>query len=285
MNVLVTGVTSSLGVEVAGALKGKGFRVVGTVRSNKSGLTQNNTDDTIILDLEDVESFENITEKFDAIVHIAALTNGKARDLMTVNGTGTYHLIERAKRLGIGAIVHVSAISVYGYHPSGTVNENTRISENCPYGASKWAAESYLREARARIRGVSVRSPAILQKNYSKHLLGRIRNSMINDLSLKLENPEFKFNNIVTKVTLANFLVDLLQNIPEGYAAFPVAAERPIRFSEVVKLISEHVGYKGEIEWATSGRTPFSIDYRAAVRYGFRPISVEQSLHWWFNQV
>lgn len=285
MKIFITGVSSSLGLKVAEIGKQRGFKIGGSVRSSKLPFDSEFVDTVVGLDLEDSRSFENIPEGFDCVVHVAALSYGSPSDLMLATGLGAFHLLERAKSLRIQSLIHVSAVSVYGRAPTGLVGASTPVQHSTPYGVAKWAAECYLSVPESGVNCVSVRCPAILEKDYSPHLLGRLRDEMISGGNIKLSNPDFKFNNFVTLDTLANFLIDLVVNTPKGYNAFAIGSSEPQRFCKVIQMIAHEVGYTGSIDWVESISPPFSIGISDAVGYGFSPSSVHEGLCWWFNEL
>lgn len=285
MNILITGINSSLGIRVAEIAKGKGYRVVGSVRSARLPFESIYLDNLIALDLDIPNSFLNITEQFDSIIHIAAQSYGDPKKIMLSTGLGAFYLLERAKILGIKSILHVSAVSVYGRNPIKQVNYNTTIRHSSPYGAAKWAAECYLSEPECGVNCASIRCPAILEKNYSPHLLGRIRDQMLEKNRITLSNPHFGFNNFVTLDSLSHFLVNLVGNIPEGFSAFPLACKDSLSFLEVVQMLAKEFNYSGIIDWVDNCILPFSIDCDFAVNYGFEAHSVVDGLNWWFEKL
>ena len=106
--ILVTGITSPLGQAVGRKLQAEGHRVVGTLRSSRISAAGLPADELVALDLENKSSFTNINGGFDAFVHVAAASEGTAEVLMTITGLGTLHLVERAKFLSVGRIIHIS---------------------------------------------------------------------------------------------------------------------------------------------------------------------------------
>lgn len=283
MNILITGVSSSLGLKVAALGKRKGFRIVGSVRSSRLPFSSKFVDSLVTLDLEDPRSFKNIVGPFDSIIHVAALSVGSPSELMLATGVGSFHLLERAKFLGVRSLVHVSAVSVYGRDPRGIVAEETPLRHSSPYGAAKWAAECYLSDPESGVNCVSVRCPAILVKEDSFHLLARLRTKMKDEHLIELSNPDFKFNNFITIDNLAAFLIDLSVSTPKGYVAFPVGSKDPLPFSELVNRLRTEFGFSGDIVWKKGTSSHFQIDLSKAEKYGFVPLSVLEGLDWWFK--
>lgn len=286
MGVFITGVSSSLGLKVAELGKKRGFKISGSVRSTRlSSFRSEFVDNLVSLDLEDPSSFLNLKGEVDTIVHVAALSYGSPLELMLVTGLGTFNLVERAKALGVRSLIHVSAVSVYGHSPTGLLGASSPVSHSTPYGAAKWAAECYLNASQSVINCISIRCPAILEREYSPHLLGRIINKIKMDSPIKLTNPEFMFNNFVTLDSLAEFITNLIENVTNGYVAFPIGSKDPLAFSEVVALLAREFDSKSQIDWVNSETSPFSIDNTTAISYGFQPLPVLEGLRWWLGSL
>ena len=89
---------------------------------------------------------------FDAVVHLAALSNDPIGDLnpawtYDINLDGTVELARRAKEAGIGRFVFASSCSMYGAAPGeGLVSEEAPLRPLTPYAESKVRAEEGLFE-------------------------------------------------------------------------------------------------------------------------------------------
>jgi len=93
-------------------------------------------------------------EQPQAVVHFAAETHvdRSIRDpavFMETNCLGTQALLDTAKKFGVARFVYISTDEVYGEIEKGTFNEESPLSPNSPYAASKAAADlllsSYMR--------------------------------------------------------------------------------------------------------------------------------------------
>ncbi len=100
-------------------------------------------------------------EVFDAVMHLAAeshvdrsIEGGLA--FVETNVVGTQILLEAARRHGVGRFLHVSTDEVYGsLGPSGLFSEDSPLTPNSPYSASK-AASDLLALAAFRTHGQDV---------------------------------------------------------------------------------------------------------------------------------
>ncbi|NDB42707.1 MAG: NAD(P)-dependent oxidoreductase, partial [Actinobacteria bacterium] len=171
--ILVTGITSPLGQAVGRKLQAEGHRVVGTLRSSRISTAGLPADELVALDLENKNSFTNITGGFDAFVHVAAASEGTAEELMTITGLGTLHLVERAKILSVGRIIHISSMAVYGQISEQIATEETKVRHGRDLAAAKWAAETYIASSSCAKNSVSIRSPAIVGIRSHRHFLAQ----------------------------------------------------------------------------------------------------------------
>jgi dTDP-glucose 4,6-dehydratase len=87
----------------------------------------------------------------DVVVHFAAESHVdrsiyEPAPAMETNITGTFVLLQVARKLRVERFVHVSTDEVYGDLPSGTfADENSPLQPNSPYSASKAAADLLVR--------------------------------------------------------------------------------------------------------------------------------------------
>lgn len=283
MRILVTGISSSLAVCVCKLAKEKSHYVIGTTRRPIDAGKPDFVDKLIYLDLLNEVSFRNLTDDdLDAVIHIAGLSYGSVSDLMKATGLGTYYLLRRVEELNARAFVHVSGISAFGIINGGTVNSETRVSYQTPYGVAKWAAETYLAENNGSVKRVSVRSPAIVGSVTAPHFLGQLVRKLINQESkVLLKHPRFLFNNLIHEQDLALYLLWLADNTPDRYCCVPVGASEAIPLVDVVSFLVNVTRYRGVVEWVASSEEPFSIDLSEAQHLGFKPSSVLETLERW----
>jgi UDP-glucuronate 4-epimerase len=100
-------------------------------------------------DLRDARAVDEIfdREKFDAIAHLAARAGvrpsiGQAQLYYDTNVSGTLHLLEAARRVGLDRFIFASSSSVYGLSKTVPFSEDLHLTQTVsPYAATKIAGE------------------------------------------------------------------------------------------------------------------------------------------------
>lgn len=285
--ILVTGITSPLGQAVGRKLQAEGHRVVGTLRSSRISVAGLPANELVALDLENKSSFTNINGSFDAFVHVAAASEGTAEELMMITGLGTLHLVERAKFLSVGRIIHISSMAVYGQVEDQIVTEKTKVTHGRDLATAKWSAETYVAASSCASNSVSIRSPAIVGNRSHRHFLAQTFSQMKNQAELVIvSNPDFNLNNIVHEDVFADFINTLIRpRVILQYQAFPIASTDPIPLRKIVERLATETKYKGEIKWQSANSSPFSIDSSAAIELGYKPLTTQATLDLWMSQI
>ncbi|TXR56407.1 NAD-dependent epimerase/dehydratase family protein [Quadrisphaera setariae] len=147
MKILVTGTEGYLGCLLAPLLVEDGHDVTGLDTGYyKHGWLYNgvtSTVATIAKDIRDVQ-VEDL-RGFDAVVHMAELSNDPLGDLLgevtyEVNHKGSVRLATVAKEAGVGRFVYMSSCSVYGV-AEGTVDETSPVNPQTAYAICKARVE------------------------------------------------------------------------------------------------------------------------------------------------
>jgi nucleoside-diphosphate-sugar epimerase len=283
--VLLTGINSPLGQAIGRKLQAEGHSVIGTLRSSKINTHGLPADDLIPLDLEDELTFLNITESYDAFVHVAGMSTGSATEMMTSTALGSHHLISRARDLSIPRFIHISSMAVYGLGTEQIIGEKSPISHSHAYHAARWAAECYVKSERDQVEAVSIRPPAIAGTSTHNHFLSKILEKMFSqDATINATNPDFRFNNIVHEDAIAEFVSTLLdaESLPT-YRAVPIGSTDPIPLREIIDVMAKATNYTGQINWVQPKTPPFRIDSSGAIELGYKPITTLETINRWMH--
>jgi len=153
MRVLVTGNQGYIGSVLAPRVAAAGHEVVGLDSGLFVGCDLGGPPDpipTLRRDVRDVEVAD--IEGFDAVVHLAALSNDPVGNLApehtwAINHAASVRLATVAREAGVKSFLYASSCSVYGVADDGaTVDEDAPMRPATPYAASKVQVEDDLHE-------------------------------------------------------------------------------------------------------------------------------------------
>lgn len=150
MKVLVTGHLGYIGVEAVSILRAAGHDVVGLdvgFFNECDFAAPPDRVSELAVDLRDVEPKH--LEGFDAVVHLAALSNDPLGDLnpnitYDINQHASVRLAKAAKAAGVERFLFSSSCSLYGAGGDGFLDESAAFNPVTPYGESKILVEQAL---------------------------------------------------------------------------------------------------------------------------------------------
>ena len=151
MKVLLTGHLGYIGVEAVPILRAQGHHVVGldTGLYNECDFAAP-PDEVPMLELRDFRDVKvEHLEGFDAVIHLAALSNDPLGDLnpqltYDINLEGSIALAKAAKEAGVSRFLFSSSCSLYGAGSNSLLDENAPFNPVTPYGESKIRLEQTL---------------------------------------------------------------------------------------------------------------------------------------------
>jgi nucleoside-diphosphate-sugar epimerase len=150
MRILVTGHDGYIGTRLVPLFQKAGHEVAGLDSGLFAGCTVGAEPPAIPSTRVDIR---DVTPEhcggFDAVVHLAALSNDPLGDLnpqttYDINAHGTIVVAEAAKAAGVERFVFSSSCSLYGAHGDAPIDETAEFYPVTPYGESKVMAEKGL---------------------------------------------------------------------------------------------------------------------------------------------
>jgi UDP-glucose 4-epimerase len=186
--VLVTGACGFIGARLVETLARAGEAVTGS-DLDPGGTAVGNFHACDITDPRQVDALID-SGPFDTIIHCGAVSGpmvmaDRPLEIWRINALGTAHLLEAARRKGVGRFLLCSTSSIFGSSSGPRVDEDTPPAPDGVYGASKVAAEQamigYAREFHidavalrlSWIYGPGRRTPTMLEQLLRATLLGR----------------------------------------------------------------------------------------------------------------
>jgi nucleoside-diphosphate-sugar epimerase len=147
MRVLVTGHLGYLGVEMTPVLQGLGHEVVGLDTNYFAECDFSAPPEPLPeldVDLRDITPAHLVG--FDAVVHLAALSNDPLSDLnpsltYDINLHASVRLAEAAKAAGVSRFIYSSSCSLYGQGGDTELDEQALLRPVTPYGETKVLVE------------------------------------------------------------------------------------------------------------------------------------------------
>ncbi|MEK6674346.1 MAG: SDR family oxidoreductase [Planctomycetota bacterium] len=149
--ILVTGHLGYVGSVLVPVLHHAGFEVIGMDLDLFAGCDFGRTQEPVATirtsDIREVEVRDLVP--FDAVIHLAALSDDTCADLHPrladdINHVATVRLAECCKKAGVRRFVFASTCSVYGHGGSKPVDETSPTKPLSVYAASKLRCESEL---------------------------------------------------------------------------------------------------------------------------------------------
>jgi len=142
--ILVTGANGFLGRAILSQLQAAGI----SVRATDLGAVGGASD--IVYRKADIarsEELKPVLENVTTVIHVAGLAHifspdaNSAEKFRQINEIGTANMAAAAAAAGVGHLIVISSVSVYGPYTQGIYDENTPCNPVGPYALSKYNAE------------------------------------------------------------------------------------------------------------------------------------------------
>ncbi|MDG6988218.1 MAG: GDP-mannose 4,6-dehydratase [Nitrososphaerota archaeon] len=248
MKVLITGASGMVGRNLAGYFAEKG---VGTVLTDLAGWELSGD----LLDRDFVFGTLN-SQEFDAIIHLAAITEIKKtiedpRLCFEVNCFGTLNVLELAKKKGVGRVIVASSANVFGAPKSNPVSEESPFDPRVPYDYSKVVSENMAMAFHKSVNlPVSITRSWLLFGEHDQPTRATIRfiRACLRDEPLTLYNGGRDTTSPSHAVNYAKLALSILTNDKAVGQAFNFGGTGPVTIRELAETVKRLTGSKSELK-------------------------------------
>ncbi|MGZ6317259.1 MAG: NAD-dependent epimerase/dehydratase family protein [Anaerolineales bacterium] len=196
------------------------------------------------------------TEKFDAVIHLAARAGVRAsvenpRLFYETNLMGTLNILELCRHTGIKKFLVASTSSIYGANPSYPTPETSSSSEPLqPYAASKKASE-VLAHSYHYLHGLDV---SVVRYFTVYGPAGRPDLAMFRFCQWITEGRPLQVNGDGEQSRGFTFLDDIARGTilalrPLGYEVINLGGHEVITINNLIKLLEELIGKKANVQY------------------------------------
>lgn len=260
--IVISGITSSIGVFLAKLLCQKGYNITGFARNldKVKDVLLHPRIHLIKADLNDREVIQEITKDATYIFHLAALSKpwGKYEDFCRINIRGTKSLVDAAPS-NLKRFIHVSTPSIYfNYQDRLNIEEKSALPNKSVnfYAMTKRLAEEVVLESK--IPSIIIRPRAIFGP-YDTTLFPRLLN-----VCQTKGLPFFKKNSPIIDVTYVENVAHALwlsMIAPDSclYEAYNITNCEPCSFVELVEDLLEKLSITAKRKYI-----PYPLAYALA---------------------
>ncbi len=269
--VLIAGIGSFIGQNVAEYLTDHGIEVIGIYRNRYPTCAAQKVFSCNLAKDEFEKYLHN--EPIDTIIHFAGQMNGdKICDYLDNTIGSTRRLIDYAEKAQIPAFIYISSVAVYG-ETTSCVNEFSDRINLSDYGMTKFLCERMLEDSHIKKR-IVIRLPRTLGKgcDLSYLWLPRVTAQMMKNEDVYYTNPDLLYNNLLYVDDLSKFLLLLLEKEFMGFEQFVLGAKGCMRIIDILDKLKRSLNSQSQfIERPAEGpNTCYAIDSMHAQAYGFQ---------------
>jgi len=289
-SILVTGVSSALGVFVSKWLVGRGLNVIGISR----GILP--FPDFVLpfeVDLGSVDSVKRFcdfasTKKISSIVHCAAsvpASNTDEADYWRINCLGLQTLLNGLTgNFHIKSITNISTTAVYCPDTHYAEERTLKIGTSA-YGASKYFSECFVETLTRNIVPTvcSIRVPVLLVPKARNNFIAKWVERYKLNQSMDIYNPASNFNSLGDGRTLLNIIERTLdQSIQSGtYNLTPIDT---VTVEELACIFCDLLSYpRAKINRLVSSKPSMILSTSRVKSLGVKMYTISESISWYLK--
>jgi nucleoside-diphosphate-sugar epimerase len=233
----------------------------------------------------DITKKIKIKENIDVIIHCASKTPVNCRVDKTIFDSNIImmkNLIKLAKEKKVKNFIFLSSVSAFGKIKKAILLEKDQSRKLNIYGKSKIVCENLLYnnfKKNSFCNFLSIRLPGTVGLGSHGNFISETTKKILEDKKIKVSNKNSYFNNIIFIKDLFNFIKNFIsQKKKINYKFVNIASKNKIKIKDVIDLLYRSLKRKKNIQWINSNEMSFYIDFRNALKCGFRPKSVKNSI-------
>lgn len=245
--ILITGCSGFIGSHVAIQAKKAGHEVIATARNPSGSLERELGMAVRKLDVLDTITSTADNEAIDAIIHCATANDILSRDFragVDLSVCGTRNVLEYAKQLGVGRVIFISTLQVYGTELEGKIAEDTPVCCQSPYGLNHYFGEELCRMY-AQVHGINVVAvrpsnifgvPDVSTVNRESLVPMCFVKEAIQTGRITLRSSGRQRRNFISTDEVANGCLYLLEDFPAGYQIVNLGSDWLCDIREVAEM-------------------------------------------------
>lgn len=277
MKILITGAGGFIGNKLCSNLSKK-FKVCGICRKFQKRKYKVIT--------HDLNKKIKIQQSYNFIIHAASETPSKYNksSIFRSNVKMIKNVLDFASKKKIHNLIFFSSMAVYDTKKKIKISEKNKLCKNKEnnYALSKIECERIIMRwlnQNKKNKALILRIPGIVGKGSHSNFISNIVQNMIKRKKINIFNFKSKFNNIVHIDTLIIFIIDQVLLFKNKFLVLNFGSKKPINIEKLVRIISEELKYDfKKIKFLPSQDNSFLINFNKALKFGYKPLTVEQSL-------
>uniref|UniRef100_UPI003AF95755 hypothetical protein n=1 Tax=Campylobacter fetus TaxID=196 RepID=UPI003AF95755 len=160
------------------------------------------------------------------------------------------------------------------------IDENSPLYNPNIYGISKLIGEEMLRQSGIK-RVLCLRLPTVLSVSDNGSFLFKWLNSAIHNRDITAFNMQNKLNNFISINSLFDFIFNI--KLYDGFDIINLGSSGNLSIYEFIEYLKQKTNSKSNLK-DLGKNSFFSLNLsKAAIKYGFCPLSSEQSIDEWLQ--